>query len=506
MAQLLLGLDVGTSAVKAGVFQPDGRLLGLGRASHGVQTPSPGWAQCDPEHWWRGIIKALRQACAEASVRPDELAAVGVGALFPCVLLLDEDARALHPAILYSDLRSLPQVDAIAQAVGRREYQDTIGNNLVPGTCAATSMSWLRDERPDSYAKAHAIGLANTFVTARLTGRFCTDPSHVAVSGLADIRDPWRWSEALCDRLGVDTRRLPRITGAAEVGGSVTSGAAEQTGLAPGAAVVCGGGDVLTSTVGAGGLSADTVTYIAGSTDCTALPSPRPAGGLRWCNSAYVPRGTWLGIGTTTSSGAALDWCARTLLGEQGTRGVRAMTRLAASARPGAGGVLFLPYLQGERTPVWDPRARGLFVGLSSATTRADLARAVFEGTAFALRQLMECADEVSGAPVRQIRAVGGGTANALWNQVKADALGMPLNVLDFQETGVLGAALLAGVGAGVYGSFEEAVAVAQSVGGARTFAPDPSRAALYEGLFAVYADLYPATREAMHRLAAWHP
>jgi len=500
--ELLLGIDVGTSGVKAGLFAPEGKLLGLGRSAHKVDSPHPGWVQCDPELWWQGVLKSLGDACRQAGVAPSEVGAIGLGVLFPCIVPLDADGRALHPAILYCDQRSLAQVRAIERTIGRDEYQRIIGNMLVPGTCAATSIAWLRDEQPETYRAASVFGFANTFLTARLTRRLCADPTMVGLSGLVDAGDPWRWCEPLVERLGLDATRLPVVAGSAEVVGGVTASAARLTGLRTGVPVVCGAGDVPVCAVGGGALSPDTIVYIAGSTDCTALPMPRPTADRRWANTAYVPRGTWLGIGAMSSSGVAVEWFAREFLPDAGRGALDRMTGLAASSPPGSNGVLFLPYLQGERTPVWDPLARGMFLGLTTSTSRADLARAVFEGTAFALRQMVECVKDIIGRPVREIRAVGGGTKNALWNQIKADVLQQPLDVLEFQETGTLGAALLAGMGAGAYASFEEAMGLARSVGGVRTVEPNADTAALYGELFDAYCQAYPLTRPLAHALA----
>jgi xylulokinase len=190
----------------------------------------------------------------------------------------------------------------------------------------------------------------------------------------------------------------------------------------------------------------------------------------------------------------SVEWFAREFLP---SGDLALMTELAASSPPGSNHLLYLPYLQGERTPVWDPQARGVFIGLTASTSRGDLARAVFEGVAFALRQVIAC----TGNEVTEIRAVGGGTRNELWNQIKADVLKLPLHVLAFQETGALGAALLAGVGSGVYGSLEEAARVADQVASAKVVAPDLARARLYDELFALYAELYPQTQRVMHGL-----
>lgn len=509
MAELVAGLDIGTSGVKALVAEAGGRMLGLGRAGHENDSPHEGWVQCDPERWWQGAIAALSQACAQARVLPADIRAVGVSVLFPCVVPLDGNGRALHPAILYCDRRSLAEAEAIGRAVPREEYQATIGNVLVPGTCAATSLLWLRNHQPQAYRTARAFGFANTAITARLTGEFFTDPTHVALSGLVDIRDPWRWHEGLCERLGVDAARLPRVAGAAEVVGGVSRAAASETGLRPGTPVVCGCGDVPASALGAGAADGSTVVYVAGSTDCIAVPTRAPTRDRRWVNSAYIPRGLWLPIGTATSSGVSVEWFLREFLPDAGEAGLRQLTELAQQAPLGCHGLLFLPYLQGERTPIWDPHARGAFFGLSTATTRADLARAVLEGTAFALGQVIECLESIVGQPVAEIRAVGGGTRNPLWNQIKADVLQKRLAILDFQETSALGAALLAALGIGLHGpalseaegSFAAAAAAARACGAARVVEPCAANAERYEELSRLFAALYPATRPIAHAL-----
>ncbi len=502
MAELLAGIDVGTSGVKAGVFTAGGRLVGLGRASHEVSSPRPGWAETDPADWWRGVVAALGGACEEGGVSPSDVRAVGLSGLYPSIAPLDEKGDALAPSILYCDARSLAEVEAIAREFGLEEYEALTGNRLVPGTCAATSMRWLRDERAGVYARAAVLAPANTCVVAKLVGAsggFVTDPTNSALSGLAEIRDPWRWSEDLCRRVGVDAGKLPRIALPFEVVGEVSSAAARETGLREGTPVVPGCGDAAAATFGAGGRAGDTAVYVAGSTDCLNVPAPGPSLDTGWVNCAWVERGVWMGTGTTTSSGVSVEWFAREVLGG-GEGASERMTELAASSPPGANGLLYAPYLQGERTPLWDPLARGAFIGLTSATSRADLARAVLEGPAFALRQVAARLDDVAGCHIDEIRAVGGPTRNALWNRIKADVLERPLRVLRFQETGVLGAALMAGVGAGVHASLEEAAAVAGSLESDEV-EPDRAKAEIYRELFALYEEIHPRAKGIMRGL-----
>ena len=503
MAELLAGIDVGTSGVKAGVFSGCGGLVGLGRAPHEVKSPHPGFAEADPADWWRGVVAALARACESGGVAPTDIAAVGLSGVYPSVAPLDEGGNALGPSILYCDARSLSQVEAIAREFGREEYEALTGNRLMPGTCAATSMCWLRDECPDVHAHAAVLASANTCVVAKLTGvggGFVTDPTNAALSGVTEIANPWEWSSELCRRTGVDAAKLPRIALPHEVVGTVSSAAARETGLRKGTPVVLGCGDAAAATFGAGGRAGGPAVYVAGSTDCLNVPSPAPPVGTGWVSCAWIERGVWMGTGTTTSSGVSVEWFAREVLGG-GDDAPRRMAELAASSPPGANGLLYTPYLQGERTPVWDPLARGVFVGLTSATTRADLARAVLEGPAFALRQVAARLDDVAGCHVEHIRAVGGPTGNALWNRIKADILGRPLAVLRFQETGVLGAAILAGVGSGVFGSLEEAGRVTDSLESDEV-APDPVKAEAYNELFALYEEIHPRLKDTMHGLA----
>lgn len=501
--KLLLGIDLGTSGVKVGIYEPDGTLIGLGRSStYTFSAPQPGWAESDPELWWQGIVEAIHAACREAGVKGSEIGAIGLSVFYPSVVAIDVQGKSLYPALPYCDQRSLPQVKAIEALISREEYQQIIGNVLVPGTCAVTSLAWLRDEQPGVYEAARVLGFGNTFITGHLTGRYYTDPTMASVTGLTDITTPYHWSQDLCERLSIDHTRLPDIAGSSEVIGGVNKVASAETGLREGTPVVCGCGDAVASPFGAGALDEGTVVYVAGSTDCVTTPLARPTDDRRWINSAYVRRESWLGIGTMSSTGTAIDWFSREFFPEQEALSIERMTDFASSAKPGANGVLFLPYLQGERTPVWDPLARGVFIGLSSATTRQELARAVFEGTALGLRDVMMCLEEIKGAPVMEIRAVGGGTQNALWNQLKADVLQKPLDVLDFQETGSLGAALLAGVGTNTYSSFQEASRVARKMTGIRRIDPNPALREVYDELFSLYRKLYPQTREILHSLA----
>jgi xylulokinase len=503
MKGLILGIDLGTSGVKCVLYDPEGKILGLGRASFGeLASPLPGWAQSDPECWWRSTLTSLRQACRAARVSAADVTAVGLSVFFPAVIAMDSTARALYPAILYNDQRSLAQVRFIQNRVSADEHRRITGNVLVPGTAAVTSICWLREQEPGAYGAARVVGFANTFMGARLTGEFCTDPTMATFSGLADIREPERWSEPLCRALDIEQGLLPRIAASSEVIGGVTASASRETGLREGTPVVCGCGDAVASTFGTGTLEADTVVIISGTTDCITSPMQQPTEDLRWLNCAYVRPRSWLGIGAVTSSGASVQWFLRELLPESPRARHHRVHELAAGSPAGANGLLFLPYLYGERTPIWDPLARGLFLGLTGSTRRSDMARAVLEGVAFADRDAVSCLEEARKRKTLEIMTAGGGTRSALWNQIRADVLQKPLHVCAFQETGSLGAMLLAGLGTGLFSSAEEAAEVARSHAQERVVEPDRTLAGLYEQMFALYRKAYSSTCEIMHALA----
>jgi xylulokinase len=505
---LLMGIDLGTSGVKVGIYNSVGRLFGLGRSSkYDVVSPQPGWSQNDPESWWDALILAMQDSFSKARIKGSDIKAVGLSTIFPVVIPLDPNGFPTHPAILYSDRRSIKQVNDIFGRISREKYQAITGNVLVPGNSSVASMAWLRDEKPDIYGSAKVLGSANTYITARLTGGFYTDTTNAALSGLTDINKPWQWSEELCDVCSIDSDRLPDIKNPDEVIGEIGRAVSEKTDLKTGTPVVCGCGDAVASPFGAGAHTEGSIVYTAGTTDCVTVGLSKPAKDLRWVSTANIPHKSWCAIGTTTSSGASIEWFKKVFYKQKITNSrsrsdiYKIMTELAGSCPAGSRGVLYLPYLQGERTPLWDPLARGMFIGLKTSTSIGALTRAVFEGTALSLRDVIECLEGVVSDPVKEIRAVGGCTKSRLWNQIKADILCKPIDVLQFQETGSLGAALLAGIGSGVYASYEEASNVAREVIDVKRVEPDPDNRQMYDELFSIYKEVYPSIKRSVHRL-----
>lgn len=479
---LLLGLDVGTSSVKAGLFAPEGRLAALTRVPYRTEMPHPGWAETPPERWWRAAARAIRGLGGVG----DRVAAVGLSVLFPALTAMDEQGKALRPAILYCDQRSAKEAADLGG--DRRQIERLTGNRMLPGTCSLSSLLWLRHHESGVYRRAHVFGHACTFLAHRLTGRLAVDRTSAGLSGMMAMGREDAFSARLCGLAGVELGRLPTVLRCSDVVGGVTRAAARTTGLRTGTPVVIGTGDAAAAAFGAGLAGPDRALCVLGSSDNVVTASRTPALDPHACNMAHCVDGCWVSIATATSTGTSVDWFAREFLSRHATG--RDVVRLAAKSPPGARGVVFLPYLQGERTPVWDPGARGVFYGLTASTTREDMARAVLEGCAFAFRQVVQTRP---GRP--KLLVVGGVAQSRPQVQMRASVVGRPLHVMAFQETAALGAAMLAGLGAGVYRSPRAAIAATDALRETRPIRPEGAERRVYEERFRTYEGLYPALK-----------
>jgi len=501
MASSLLGIDIGTSGVKAGLFRADGRLVALAHVPCRHDSPRPGWAETPPERWWRALMEVLKKLADERPGCLGEVGAVGFSALYPALCALDGAGRPLRSAILYCDQRSTEQVKNIARKTSLAGIEKQIGNRVVPGTCSVTSILWIRDHEPGIYRRTKVFCHANSYIGFKLTGRVAMDRTNVSLTGLAAMGREGCFSASLAQRYGVDLDKLPPVVESTEVIGRITAKAARQTGLKQGTPVVMGAGDAVSAAFGAGLAGVGNIFYAAGTTDCAVLATATPPKDARFANGAYCTPKLWVSIGTMTSTGAAVEWFARAFLGAGKT--AADVERLAASASAGSSGLLFLPYLQGERTPVWDPEARGVLLGLSLNTSLANGARAILEGAALGLREVVETLE--SSYNIRgkaKIIAAGGCTRNKLWMKIKASALGRPIRVLKFQESSALGAAIMAGLGTGIYRTPQAALSATAGMRSFQTIHPLASWQKIYEQYYPIYRRLYGRLRGELRELS----
>lgn len=485
-----LGIDVSTTATKALLIDDSGAVVAVAASSYGFETPRPLWSEQDPALWWDGACRSIRAVLAEAGVAPGAVQAMGLTGQMHGLVLLDERGAVLRPAILWNDQRTGAQCEEIRRRFGRERLIALTGNEALAGF-TAPKILWVRQHEPDIYARTRHILLPKDYVRYRLTGDFATDKAGAAGTLLFDLaaRD---WSPELLAALEIDRALLPPTFEGPAVTGAVTSAAAEATGLLPGTPVVAGGGDQAAQAVGVGAIAEGIVAVTLGTSGVvfasTNRPLVEPEGRLHaFCHA--LP-GRWHLMGVMLSAAGSLRWYRDTLAPGVDYPDLDAE---AAAVPPGSEGLLFLPYLTGERTPHPDPYARGAFAGLTVRHTRGHLTRAVLEGVAFGLRDSFTLLQEAGLSPARQVRLSGGGARSPLWRQVLADVLGVELVTTTAAEGAAYGAALLAATGAGRFPDVPAAVAAAVTPGEIVT--PGPAAAA-YDALYPHYRALYPALKE----------
>lgn len=491
--RLFLGLDLGTSAVKVGLFDAEGHLLRRARRTYPLYTPRPGWAEQEPEEWWSAACDALQEVLA--GVDADRVASVGLSGHAPSQVLVARDGRPLGRAIMWSDRRAATEATWLAERVTPEQARDWTDCAFITGvTQPAARLLWLKTHRPDDWARCAAVVHPKDFIALRLTGQTATD----ANSALCLFNPQTsRYAAELLALLGVEPEKLPPVLEPTAVLGYVTSEAAAATGLRPGTPVVIGTVDAWCDILGCGGITPGCAVDVAGTSEVVALVTAEAVDGEGVFSAPLVEGRYWIG-GPMQAGGAALAWLARCFYGRE-QPDFDLMEEEASAVAPGAEGLLFLPYLQGERAPVWDPKARGALVGLTDRHVRAHCARAVYEGMAFAVRDLLERCRAAAGLAPEVLRVCGGGSTSAFWNQIKADVTGLPVQRVAVLDAACLGAALLAAVGAGAFRGLDEAAGAMVRV--ADTFDPVLAHVSRYDGLFAAWGRLYPALRPVFSQL-----
>jgi xylulokinase len=492
----LLGIDIGGTGTKAGVFSIDGTLAGSGYGEYQMISTVPGQAEHDAEGWWQATVRAIRDAIKD--IDPAAIKAIGIGCTNG-LIAVDGLGQPIRPAIMLWDQRALPEVERIKEQLGAETVFDITGNPLAPGAFSLPTILWLMHNEPDSYQAAHKLMVPGGYLVARLTGEFTIDHSRASTTLLFDIRRR-QWHQPFLEKLRIDPDKLPRPVACDEIVGSVTGAAAELTGLTPGTPVIGGCMDTIGASLGTGVLEEGQCFVIMGTAARVAGPLTTGTFDRRFMNCTHITDNCWQYIGAINGVGSALRWvrdtfCQMELAEAQSnnTDVYHLITAQAQYAPPGSKGLLFLPYLAGERTPIWDPYARGVFFGVTLGHNRGDFFRSVLEGAAFAIRHVIELLESDSRLEIKELRIGGAAASSAVWNQIIADVLGKRVISLTQSHTEVLGAALLAGVGLGLYPSYPEAISRTVVTGG--TFEPDLEAHKNYNKLFPMFKQLYEDTK-----------
>jgi xylulokinase len=488
----VIGADVGSQSVKAVLLDSDGRELGSAGHACAMSHPASGWAEQDPGQWQAGLASAVRQVVGRAGIRPSEVTHLGLASQVDGVVPVDERLRPLRPAIIWLDRRAADQAAALADQVGTDRIFGTTGL-VADASHIAPKLMWLREHEPDTYRAASWLPPAGGYLLGWLTGTVAQDHANASSTLLYDLRTG-DWDEALLRAADVDPARLARIRPAGEVAGNLTAQAAEALGLTRQCAVVIGTGDEHGACVGAGAIVPGLVADVTGTAEPVAVTAPGPVFDPQRVveTHAHAVTGMLLVENPGFVSGGCTLWWGETILGIDQA----AMFAAAALAPAGSDGVLFLPALSGATAPRWNDRMRGVFAGLAMNHQRSHLARAVIEGCAFALRDILGRMDAL-GLAGEEIRVVGGGAKSELWLQIKADVTGRTVQPVLSAEPTAVGAAILAGVAAGSFADVADAVARTVRLA-PRSYQPDPRAQEIYAERYAQYLALYDGAEGAL--------
>ena len=491
---ILIGLDIGTSSCKALAADENAALLAAESEEYPCHAPHPGWSEQDPADWWRGACAALSRLMRK--IDPVRVAAIGLSGQMHGMVALDRHMHILRPAILWNDQRTARQCEEITKAAGGPGGLLRLTNNAMLTGFTGGKIVWFRENEPQLFARCEKIINPKDYINFLLTGEIATDVSDASGTGLYDVQNG-RWSGELLGLLDISPDLFAKAVQSTEIIGTIAKESAELTGLPVGLPVAAGGGDAVLSAVGMGLDEAGQLAVTVGTSGVVARHAPgffENEGAKLQFSRACLP-GLFHVMGVTLSAAGSYQWL-ETLLGDPrlASRGqrYRALDEAAAQSPPGANGALFLPYLSGERCPVNDAGATGCFLGLRGQTSRGDLARAVLEGVAFSLRQVYELMETATG-PARRLVLAGGGAVSPLWRQIFADAFALPVVTLEAGgEGGAFGAAVLAGLGAGVWASPGEALGRLRVK--SETL-PAGGHAPVYQERYDVYKGVYPAVR-----------
>lgn len=491
---MVLGIDVGTSGSRVVLVGHDGRVFASATAEHAPFTSlKTAWAEQEPEDWWRATRDAIRHALAAGRVDPRTIRALGLSGQMHGAVLLDQADQVVRPAIIWCDQRTEAECRWLTDTLGAARLLALTSNPALTNF-TLPKLLWVRAHEPSAWHRVRHVLLPKDFIRLRLSGEHATDMADASGTLMLDVAHR-RWSQEIVEAAGLDAAMLPSLFESPEVCARISAQAAADTGLPEGTPIVAGAGDQAAGAIGMGITRPGAVSVTIGTSGVVFAATSRPAldsqGRLHTFCHAIPDR--WHVMGVTQAAGLSLRWLRGQLgLTEQGDEAYALMTREAAAVEPGADGVLWAPYLMGERTPHLDPGIRAAMIGLAATHTRGHLVRAVLEGVAFSLRDSFTLFHEL-GVPVRRVVVGGGGARSSLWREIQSNVFGHPVETVEADEGAAYGAALLAGVGAGFWPSVDEACD--QLVHSSVAVSPNQSTIRVMNDRYAAYRRVYPALR-----------
>ena len=492
MEQLLLGIDIGTSACKVALFNRRGEVLSQSNKGYPLYYPQPGWVEQDPDEWWEAICAGIREVLDNSGVRPEDIAGIGIDGQSWSAIPVDRDGNCLAKTPIWMDTRARDICERVKEEVGFDRIFAVAGNDFLP-SYSTPKMLWFKEERPEIFEKTDKFLQSNSYIVYKLTGVMSQDMSQ-GYGIHFFCNKTCTYDAELAEELGLSADLVPDILPCHAVAGAVTEEAAQATGLAPGTRVVAGGLDAACGTLGAGVIKKGQTQEQGGQAGGMSICLEEALAHPKLILSPHVVPDKWLLQGGTVGGGGVLRWM-RQEFGEGAS--FDELTSLAEKIPAGSDGVTFLPYMSGERSPIWDPDAKGVFYGLSFDKTKGHFIRAALEGVAYALEHNLRTAAE-AGVEADELIAMGGASNSVLWTQIKADVTGRKIKVPTSDTATTLGACILAGVGVGVYDSFEQAAE--ETIVITREQQPDENAHEQYKKSMELYLELYDDLKDTFRR------
>ena len=488
--EYILGIDIGTSSCKAAVFDLSGNVIDARTKEYPVYYPQPGWVEQNPEEWWTQVCAAVKGLLDGGNIKPSDIKAVGVDGQSWSAILADKNGEILLPSPIWMDTRAESICERVRKDIGEDAIFELCGNPFAP-TYTTPKLIWFKENHPGAFKRTYKVLQSNSYIVYKLTGKFTQDESQAYGLHFYDMRRG-HFNKEMASEMGLDADMIPDISECHKIVGAVSAEASALTGLLHGTPVVAGGLDAACGTLGAGvihdGQTQEQGGQAGGMSICIEQYKAHP----KLIMSNHVVPGRWLLQGGTVSGGGALKWLREKQFPDLS---FAEMDKIAEVVPPGAEGLVFLPYMAGERSPIWDKHAKGVYFGLDYTKWRGHIVRATMEGAAFALLHNIKTAEE-AGVMVSAMTAMGGAANSGVWTQMKSDMTGKPISVSSSDTATTLGAAILAGVGTGMYGSFDEAVKKTVTV--RISHSPDMKNHEIYSRTFKIYLELYEKLKDTM--------
>jgi len=493
-----MGIDLGTSSLKTLIMDEQGNVKSLYSQEYPIEIPLEGSAEQNPDLWWEAAVNTIRRSLNTHGIKPNDVKCIGLSGQMHGMVILDKDNNVIRPAVIHCDQRSELQVERIYETAGRDEVSKITLNPVFPGFQIA-SLLWVKENEPDNYKRICKVILPKDFIRFKLTGKIATDSTDASATLAFDVSKRC-WSESLISKLGLDNNIFPECMEPYDIAGYITSEAALQTGLKKDTPVVCGTSDQPAQALGNGIIRPGFLTSTIGTSGQIFTPVEMPLynSALNTHTFCNVKPDTWYVMGAILSAGLSLRWLKDNILCD---KEFRAIDEEASKIPVCSNGLIFLPYLAGERTPYLDTNARGVFFGLTMKHNINHMSRAIMEGVAFALKDCIGVIEQL-GIGIEKVIASGGGAKSKLWLQIQADVFGREIYTTETVEQACTGSAILAGVGCGIFRNLEEATNAIVKVNESPTI-PIEKNISLYEYHYNVYKDLYIKNKELFEKVGS---